>query len=355
MNHLPQIAENLSKYDLDAMLITSGPGEYYAVGFHGEGFVLVTPQKNFYSTDSRYLEAAAAIEYVELCPVTGGADHLALAAGHIRSLGIKSLGFEEDAVSFAMYNKIREALPPETKLIPAAKLLSSLRESKDEEELRLMKKAQEITDLAFSEILNDIRPGVKETELAARLTYLQMKYGAQKNSFDPIVASGANGSMPHAIPTEKEIHSGEFVTMDFGCMYHGYCSDMTRTICVGSPSAEMEKVYYTVLEAQKAGIAAAKAGIPGRDIHNAAAAVIEKAGYGDYFGHGFGHSLGIEIHEAPNASLRNDAPMPFHAVVSAEPGIYLPGCFGVRIEDVLIYEKDGCTDITHSPKHLICL
>ena len=355
MNHISQIAENLSKYHLDAMLVTSGPGEYYAVGFHGEGFVLVTPKTSFYSTDSRYLEAAAAIEHVELCPVTGGLDHLALAAGHIRSFGIKSLGFEEDAVSIAMYNKIREALPPETELVPAAKLLSSLRESKDEEELRLMKKAQEITDLAFSEILNDIRPGVKETELTARLTYLQMKYGAQKNSFDPIVASGANGSMPHAIPTEKEIRSGEFVTMDFGCMYHGYCSDMTRTICVGSPSAEMEKVYYTVLEAQKAGIAAAKAGIPGRDIHNAAAAVIEKAGYGDYFGHGFGHSLGIEIHEAPNASLRNDAPMPFHAVVSAEPGIYLPGCFGVRIEDVLIYEKDGCTDITHSPKHLICL
>ena len=355
MNHISQIAENLSKYHLDAMLVTSGPGEYYAVGFHGEGFVLVTHKTSFYSTDSRYLEAAAAIEHVELCPVTAGLDHLALAAGHIRSLGIKSLGFEEDAVSFAMYNKIRDALPPETELVPSAKLLSSLRESKDEEELHLMKTAQEITDLAFSEILNDIRPGVKETELAARLTYLQMKYGAQKNSFDPIVASGANGSMPHAIPTEKEIRSGEFVTMDFGCMYHGYCSDMTRTICVGSPSAEMEKVYYTVLEAQKAGIAAAKAGIPGRDIHNAAAAVIEKAGYGDYFGHGFGHSLGIEIHEAPNASLRNDSPMPFHAVVSAEPGIYLPGRFGVRIEDVLIYEKDGCTDITHSPKHLICL
>ena len=355
MNHLLQITKELSNHHLDALLITSEPGEYYALGFHGEGLVLVTRNKSYYSTDSRYLEAAASIEHVELCPVTPGHDHLTLAADRIRALDIRSLGFEENAVSFAMYQALKKVLPPQTTLSPASGLLSSLRETKDEAELLLMKKAQEITDRAFTEILNDIRPGVKETELAARLTYLQMKYGAQKNSFDPIVASGANGSKPHAIPTKKEIRTGEFVTMDFGCVYQGYCSDMTRTVCVGTPNAEMEKVYYTVLEAQKAGIAAARAGVSGKDIHNAAASVIEKAGYGEYFGHGFGHSLGIEIHEAPNANLRNPFPMPFHAVVSAEPGIYLPGRFGVRIEDVLVYEKDGCLDITASPKNLICL
>ena len=355
MNHLKQIAAKLPDYRLDALLITSEPGEYYATGFHGEGYVLVTPHKNYYTTDSRYIEAAAAIEHVEMTMVGAGKSHLELAVEHVKAAGVRTLGIEEDYLSVADYDRIRAAMPRGVELVPAQQLLTDLRAQKDEEELGYMRRAQACTDKAFTEILNFIKPGVTENEIAARLTYLMMTYGARKNSFDPIVASGPNGSMPHAIPTERKVGQGEFVTMDFGCMVEGYCSDMTRTVCVGQPTEEMVKVYNTVLEAQKAGIAVARAGVPGCDIHNAAHEVIRSAGYGEYFGHGFGHSLGLEIHENPGARPANKNPMPLHCVVSAEPGIYLPGRFGVRIEDVIVLTETGCIDITGSSKELIIL
>ena len=172
-------------------------------------------------------------------------------------------------------------------------------------------------------------------------------------SFDPIVASGPNGSMPHAVPTDRKIQDGDFVTMDFGCIYQGYCSDMTRTVAVGRVTEEMEKVYNVVLQAQLAGIAAAKAGATGHDVDAAARKVIEDAGYGPYFGHSFGHSVGVEIHESPNATPANNKPLPLGAAVSAEPGIYLPGRFGVRIEDVVVLQEGGCQDITLAKKDLL--
>ena len=174
-------------------------------------------------------------------------------------------------------------------------------------------------------------------------------------SFDPIVVSGPNGSLPHGIPSAKQVQQGEFITMDFGCKYGGYCSDMTRTVALGEPTGEMRKVYPTVLEAQLAGIAVTKAGVPGKSIDAAARKVIEDAGYGEYFGHGYGHSLGIEIHESPNASPSDETPLPVGAAVSAEPGIYLPGKFGVRIEDVVVVTAQGCIDLTKSPKDMIIL
>lgn len=355
MNHLKQIAAKLPDYRLDALLITSEPGEYYATGFHGEGYVLVTPHKNYYTTDSRYIEAAAAIEHVDMTMVGAGKSHLELAVEHVKAEGVRTLGIEDGYLSVADYERIRAAMPRGVELVSAQQLLTDLRAQKDEEELGYMRRAQACTDKAFTEILNFIKPGVTENEIAARLTYLMMTYGARKNSFDPIVASGPNGSMPHAIPTERKVGQGEFVTMDFGCMVEGYCSDMTRTVCVGQPTEEMVKVYNTVLEAQKAGIAVAKAGVPGCDIHNAAHEVIRAAGYGEYFGHGFGHSLGLEIHEDPGARPANKNPMPLHCAVSAEPGIYLPGRFGVRIEDVIVLTETGCIDITGSSKELIIL
>lgn len=355
MNHLKQIAAKLPDYHLDALLITSEPGEYYATGFHGEGYVLVTSRKNYYTTDSRYIEAAAAIENVDMTMIGAGKGHLELAVEHVKAEGVRTLGIEEGYLSVADYERIRAAMPRGVELVSAQKLLTDLRAQKDEEELGYMRRAQACTDKAFAEILNFIKPGVTENEIAARLTYLMMNYGARKNSFDPIVASGPNGSMPHAIPTERKVGQGEFVTMDFGCMVEGYCSDMTRTVCVGQPTEEMVKVYNTVLEAQKAGIAVARAGVPGCDIHNAAHEVIRAAGYGEYFGHGFGHSLGLEIHEDPGARPANKNPMPLHCAVSAEPGIYLPGRFGVRIEDVIVLTETGCIDITGSPKELIIL
>ena len=356
MNHLSQIADKLSQYDLDAMLIVSEPGERYAVGFQGEGYVLVTREGSWYSTDGRYIEAAQKqVTGAEVVLISRERSHLALARDFLEARGLKRVGFESAAVSVAQHWRWQESFPKGCELIPAQELLDGLRASKDREELAAMVQAQKITDAAFGEILNYIRPGLTEQEVAARLVYELLRRGARKVSFDPIVAAGANGSMPHAVPGETVIQKGMFVTMDFGCVYDGYCSDMTRTVAVGQPTQEMERVYETVLAAQKAGIAAARAGMPGRELDAAARKVIEEAGYGDYFTHSFGHSLGLEIHESPNASPSETRPLPAGTVISAEPGIYLPGRFGVRIEDVLVLEEGGCRDITQSPKNLIVL
>ena len=354
MNHLKQIAAKLPEYGIDAMLLNSEPGEYYAVGFHGEGNVVVTAEKCFYFTDSRYIEAAGnLITGAEIAMTGHSRNYRAMVQEVVEQCGIKTMGFEENYLSVAEYELWEKGLT--AKLVPAQKLVNSLRAAKDEEEIALMRKAQEITDKAFDEILKFIQPGMTEQEIAAKLQYDMLRFGAEKMSVDPIVVSGPNGSLPHGVPSSKQVQKGEFLTMDFGCKYGGYCSDMTRTVALGEPTEEMKKVYQIVLEAQLAGIAVTKAGVPGKSIDAAVRKVIADAGYGDKFGHGYGHSLGIEIHEAPNANSRDETPMPEGAVVSAEPGIYLPGKFGVRIEDAVVYTAQGHEILTKSPKELIIL
>lgn len=354
MNHLKQIAAKLPEFHIDAMLCSSDPGEFYAVGLHGEGYAIVTPTAARYITDSRYIEVAnETVKDAEVVMVDGQRNYANLLNEFIDAHGVKTLGIEDGYMSLGQFNALTRDL--HAKLVNANGLITGLRASKDEEELSRMVKAQEITDRAFSEILNFIKPGMTEAEIAAKLVYDMMRFGAQRTSFDPIVASGPNGSKPHAIPGPRQVQKGEFITMDFGCVFEGYCSDMTRTVALGEINDDKRRVYDTVLKAQLAGIAASRAGVPGVDIHNHAAQVIQDAGYGAYFGHGYGHSVGIEIHESPNANTRDHTPMPVGAMVSAEPGIYLPGQFGVRIEDVVRMEEGGCTDITHSPKELIIL
>ena len=354
MTHFENIAAALKGRGLDAMLVTSDPGEFYAVGFRGEGAALITPDKTWYYTDSRYIEAARQlISGAEVILWTAGNGFREQIAALVKAHGVVKLGFEEEFMSVSNHTAWTKAV--EAQFVPASELLTTLRQVKDAGELAAMREAQRVTDEALLEILNFIKPGLTESEVAARLTYIMARKGAERNSFDPIVACGANGSKPHAVPGPAVIQSGQFVTMDFGCVVHGYCSDMTRTVAVGQPTEEMELVYNTVLCAQLAGIAAAHAGVTGKEVHEAGAKVIADAGYGEYFGHGFGHSLGIEIHENPGFHLRNDKPIPAGALLSAEPGIYLPGKFGVRIEDVIMLTEGGCIDITHSPKQLIIL
>ena len=357
MNHFQKIAARLEAHDLDAMLLTGEANRFYASGFHSagtDGVALVTRRKAYYFTDSRYTEAAArCVQGAELREIGRGRGYAALIGEVIAEHQIRRMGFEDAYMTVQDWERYRKALSCE--LVPAAELLRQLRMVKDEEELEAMVAAQRIAERALADILEEIRPGVTEKEIAARLQYLMLHYGASDMSFDPIVVSGPNGSLPHGVPSEKEIRQGEFVTMDFGCICHGYCSDMTRTVAVGYATEEMQRVYQTVLSAQLAGIAAAKAGLTGREVDGAARAVIEAAGYGDYFGHSFGHGVGVEIHESPNASPMNDSPLPVGAVISAEPGIYLPGKLGVRIEDVILLTEDGCKDITKAPKDLIVL
>ena len=354
MNHITQIAAKLSEYGLDAMLVTCEAGELYTIGFHGEGVALITAEESWYFTDSRYIEAAQ--ETVKADHVSlpeGGRDYPKTIEALLQSRGIKTLGFEENYMTVAAHSKWSAALSAELK--SASALLSSLRAAKDKEEIAAMTAAQRIAEQALEITLTMVRPGVTEKEVAARLEYEMVRLGAEKKSFDTIVASGPNSSKPHAIPGERKIQQGDFVTIDFGCMVDGYCSDTTRTVAVGEPSEEMRKVYNIVYRAQLAGIAAAKAGVPGKEVDAAARKIIEDAGYGEYFGHSLGHSLGIEIHESPNFAPREETVMPVGAVVSVEPGIYLPGKFGVRIEDVVLLGENGCTVLTNYPKELIIL
>ena len=354
MNHFAPIAASLKGRGLDAMLITSAPGEFYAAGFHGEGVALITPDKTWYWTDSRYIEAAEQqVTGAEVAMPASGTSYRTLVRDLVEKLSIKALGFEEEYMSVGAYNLWTEAVKAD--FVPSSDLLTDLRMVKDAGELAAMREAQRVTDEAFSEILNHIKPGITESEIAAKLTYLMACKGAERNSFDPIVACGANGSMPHAVPGLKKIEKGHFVTMDFGCVVGGYCSDMTRTIAVGQPSEEMELVYHTVLKAQLAAIDAIRGGVNGAAVHKVADDIIVAAGYGGKMGHGLGHSLGIEIHENPRFSPFWDKAIPSGAFLSVEPGIYLPGKFGVRIEDVVMLTDDGCIDITKSPKELIIL
>ena len=357
MNHFSGIREKLDAYGIDAMLLTNEANRLYASGFHStgtDGVALVTKNENYYWTDSRYIEAAEReVKDATVEQVTLSRGYVALLNDAIERHVIKTIGFEDEYMTVSEWKHYQERVHAELK--PATGLLTKLRMVKDAEELEALVGAQRIAEKALAEIYNDIKPGVTEREIAAKLTYLMLRCGAENMSFDPIVASGANGSIPHAVPGEKQIAAGEFVTMDFGCIYHGYCSDMTRTVAVGHVTEEMERVYHIVLDAQLAGIATAKAGVSGCDVHNAAWKVIADAGYGDYFGHGFGHGVGVEIHEAPRASTTWKEPLPAGAVISAEPGIYLPGRFGVRIEDVIVIQEDGCEDIHRAPKEMMIL
>ena len=349
MNHLEHIAAHLD--GLDAMLLTSEANCYYATGFMGEGIALVTRRGSWYFTDSRYTEAAdkAIGDAAVIREVSRERPFSALINEALAASGAEKVGFEDQRMTVAEHAVYSEKL--HCTLTPASALMTELRGSKDEEELSCMIAAQRIAEGALAQILKEIRPGMTEKDIAARLNYLMVSAGAEKTSFDTIVASGPNGSMPHAVPGMRKVREGDFITMDFGCVYKGYCS----TVALGRPSDEMRNVYDIVLQAQLAGIAAARAGVTGAAIDGAARKVIQDAGYGSCFGHSFGHSLGIDIHEAPNAAPGNDKPMPDGAVISAEPGIYLPGRFGVRIEDVMILRPDGAQVITKAPKALLVL
>ena len=357
MEHFEKIRSQLEAYGLDGILLTEEHNRLYASGFASpgtDGAALVTKKGNYYFTDNRYTVAAEKEVANASIAITGpGRGYVELVNEVIEMEGIKVLGFDDAAMTVADFRRYEAKLNCELK--GASELVVKLREVKDEEELRRLTKAQRISEKALEEILTFIRPGVTEKEIAARLQYLMLLNGAEKVSFDPIVVSGANGAMPHGVPSDKKVEAGEFVTMDFGCIAEGYCSDMTRTVAVGHVTDEMKKVYETVLEAQKAAIAATAAGKSGKEIDGIARKIITDAGYGEYFGHGYGHGVGVEIHEAPSVSFRCDEALLAGAVTSAEPGIYIPGRFGVRIEDVVIVREGGCDNLTLAPKELIIL
>ena len=344
---------NAGKYD--GLLLTSPFSRKYCAEFNvEEGVAIVTAKGCRYYTDSRYIETAEKnLKGFDVRMVGKNNGYIKQLNEAIADFGVTALGFEEQYLTVAEFRGYEEKL--NAKLVPCQQDINAFRVVKEEYELERMREAQEITDRAFTEVCTRIREGMTEKELAAELIYCMYKNGADDLSFKPIVVSGPNTSMPHGVPGERKLRKGDFITMDFGVIYKDYCSDMTRTVALGCATDEMKNVYYTVLKAQTTAIAMTKAGVTGQAIDGTARKIIADAGYGDCFGHGYGHCLGMEVHEAPNCSPANDKPMPAGCVSSAEPGIYLPGKFGVRIEDCVIIKEDGVEDLAHSPKDLIII
>ena len=355
MNNIEKLKENLPK-ELDAVVIGSDVGRFYFLGFPSSaGTLVITKEKNYFIIDSRYIEIAK--RSVKDCEVILEGSRFSQMAKIFEEHGAKKIGFETGYMSCEEYLIMKNKLT-DFEFVLSNELTDIIRKQraiKTPEEIASIKKAQKITDDAFSHILKFIKPGLTEKEIALELEFYARKNGAEAVSFDFIVVSGKNSSLPHGVPSSKKIENGDFVTMDIGVKVDGYCSDMTRTVAVGFATDEMKKVYATVLEANLRAERIAKAGMLCSDIDASARDYIASMGYGDCFGHGLGHSVGIEIHEDPRFSPKCHDVFEENMIITVEPGIYLEGKFGVRIEDMIIGEKDGCEIITKSPKELIIL
>lgn len=362
--------EVLGARKLDGVLITSPANMRKYSGFRGEGIVYCSKELNLVFTDSRYTEAAReecpAFEIIRFqknlyeCWVS----ELVSRLGAERASQL-SVGFEDECMTVQTDRTIRTLFEKygldQLKWTPLHKSLDRLRQVKDDDEIRMIERAEQIGDEAFARIMEKLVEMKKggslptEKQVAAWLEFYMKELGAENTSFDTIAASGIHSSMPHAIPTDRVLADGDFLTMDFGCRVNGYCSDMTRTIAVGRVSGKQQDVYDTVLRAQQAAFAVIRPGVKGCEVDAAARSVIADAGYGDCFGHGLGHSVGLMIHETPCFSPRDEAVFEPGMVVTVEPGIYLEGMFGVRIEDLIVITEDGYRNLTHSPKELLVI
>lgn len=342
---------------IDALLINDPYNMRHVSGFAGgEGIVYVSEKNRAVITDSRYTEVAAkdSAPY-GFCVVEEKREHprTMILRELMEDDGASAVGFEDEFLRVSEFRDYKAALELVKEWVPMGGLVDELRRVKTEEELKYLAKAEEIGDAAFKGILDFIKPGQTELEIAAELEYYMKKNGAERLSFDSIVASGKNSSMPHAVPSEKKVEEGDFITMDFGCTYKGYCSDMTRTIVVGKASDKQKEIYNVVLDAQLKSLAALRAGVTGASVDAVARKVIGDAGYGDCFGHGLGHSVGLYIHENPRLSPSDPTILKAGMIETVEPGIYVPGFGGVRIEDMVCVTEDGCINFAHSPKQLI--
>ena len=340
----------------DAALILSEENRLYFTEFPAtDGALLVTPYGAVFYTDSRYTEAAAAKIGAEF--VHDSEKMYEELRSLFEEYAVNVVAVENDRITLADYEDLKNKLPgiefnPTSAL---SRAIEEIRLVKSEAELDKIRAAQRIAEEAFDHMLGFIRPGMTEKQVQLELDFYMLSHGAEALSFETIAVAGKKGSMPHGVPGDNVIQTGDFLTMDYGAVVDGYHSDMTRTVAVGQPSAKQIEVYNTVLEAQLAGLAALRDGVTGFDADKASRDVIEKAGYGKYFGHGTGHGVGVEIHEAPRLSPKSKATLHTGNVVTVEPGIYLPGEFGVRIEDMAVITPDGHVGLTHCEKKLIVL
>lgn len=342
---------------VDAVLLTNAANMRYIAGFTGEGYVYLSEKQSVVVTDSRYTIAAreecTGFQVVMWKPN----EYYAPLMEALKEDGIRTLGIEDEEMTIASYDKLCNVMEEQglqkVKLHRLKDTVTALRGVKTAQEVDKIREAEAIGDRAFTRLLSRLEVGMTEKQLAAWIEFLLKEEGAEGLSFDTIAASGPNSAKPHAVPTDRKLEMGDFITMDFGCRYQGYCSDMTRTVVMGKASEEQKAFYDIVLLAQRAALDGIRPGMTGKEIDALARDVIAEAGYGDQFGHSLGHSVGLEIHEKPVFSKNEDTVMEPGMVITVEPGIYVEGFGGVRIEDVVVITEDGCENITHSPKELI--
>lgn len=349
-----KVREALLERNLDGIFITSPINRRYLTGFTGSsGYVLITGSRAVLLTDFRYMtqapQQAVDFDVIEHGPSVGAS---------LKELLVKEqvsrLGFEGDELSYSAHRKYEEDLKP-VQLVSASGLVEQIRIIKDQSELDVMKKAADLADRTFYHMLEVLKPGMSELDAALELEFFMRKHGASGPSFDTILASGDRSALPHGTASSKLIAAGDLVTMDFGALLDGYCSDITRTVMVGTPSEKQREIYEIVLEAQLHTVENIRPGMTGREADALARDIITRYGYGEYFGHSTGHGLGMEVHEAPRLSKLSDDILKPGMVVTAEPGIYLPGFGGVRIEDDLVITETGAKRLTESKKDLMIL
>ncbi len=343
----------LAELGADAMIVRDIANIRYLTGYTNDTGVLVLTKDSYAGliTDFRFLLQAK--EEAKGCDVldVAGSSYSEQINRILAEHGAGKAAFERDITTYHEFEAMRERCGAE--LLPVDNVLVELRKIKTADEVAKLRQAEHIGDIAFSKIVNDLRPGATELEIAAKLTYYMCLEGASGNSFPPIVASGENSAMPHAMPSSRALREGDFVTLDFGCVYEGYCSDMTRTVVIGQADTEQRKVYETVLRAQKAVLEQIRGGMKGKEIDGIARTIINEAGYEGKFGHGLGHSVGLEIHEPPYSNARSEEIVRAGSMMTVEPGIYIEGFGGVRIEDLVLVTEDGCENLAESPKELI--
>lgn len=355
MEKVDRLRQQFDAEGIDGILVTGGQNRRYLTNFTGTyGVVLISKDQAKLLTDFRYtVQAQAQAKGFEIIYLPTKESVFSEVARHAEAMGIKTLGFEEEHMSFSLHRKYLEAA--KTELVATSGIVEGLRMIKTADELAKIRTAAQIADAAFAHITGFLRPGITELEVSNELEMFMRKQGATASAFDTIIASGHRSALPHGVASSKVIEAGDMVTMDYGALYEGYRSDITRTVAVGEPSEQLKAIYAIVLEARNRAVNGIRPGITGKEADAFARDYITEQGFGERFGHGMGHGVGLDIHEEPFMSTRCTAIIQPGMVLTVEPGIYIPDLGGVRIEDDIIVTADGNEVLTHSPLDLLIL
>ncbi len=349
---LQLLRQKLSQQNLQGLLVTNPVTIRYLTGFTGSSAIaFVSEEQAVFVTDFRYLDQAG--QEVQNFSILIGTRTLFDTLKEKKLIpSNQRIAFEANHLTYLLYSKLSD-LFPQTAFVPAENLVEQIAIRKDENEISRLKRAATIATEALTTVLPHLRVGQKEFEFSAELSYRMRLLGAERDAFDPIVASGWRSALPHGIASEKTIDNGDFVVIDFGAVYGGYTSDMTRTVVMGKASQNMKRIYRIVKDAQQKAIDAARAGISCHALDQIAREYIHQKGFGQYFGHSLGHGLGLNVHSLPRVGAGSETILEENFVITIEPGIYIPNVGGVRIEDDIIIQRDGCELLTHFPRELL--